>query len=206
VINYDVTFSSSDTPDGGYGAGQTHRECKYYEITWCGDGIKDQNDGEACDGADGTTPGVNTCNSSCQLVPVEVTPPPACGRLGTTAPYATQIEDPITVMTTHVWTDLCAVGTAGNGQRTPANSANIWNNTVTQTWTCTSGTQTITCGATGPTPPPVCGDGIRNGNEQCDPNDPSRTGWGTLGCSNMCEPLNSTTNPSCDSITANPNV
>lgn len=32
---------------------------------------------------------------------------------------------------------------------------------------------------------------MRNGNEQCDPNDPNRVGFGPEGCSQSCQPTNS---------------
>ena len=47
AIVYDVTYS--EQIGGTWGAGRNHRECKYYEITWCGDGILDVGSGETCD-------------------------------------------------------------------------------------------------------------------------------------------------------------
>lgn len=37
-----------------------------------------------------------------------------------------------------------------------------------------------------------CGDGILDAkyNEQCDPNDPNKTGWGNGGCDTSCKPIN----------------
>lgn len=86
-----------------------------------------------------------------------VTPPPICGSLGTTAPYPVRPANPL-VVAQPPYTDLCAVGVPTNGATFPwLNNGTVWNNTITATWTCTSGTQAITCGAVGPTPPPVNG-------------------------------------------------
>ena len=55
----------------------THTECQPYEVTWCGDGQTDSNDGEQCDlGAQNGQTG-SACSATCQ--PVVVTPPPVCG-------------------------------------------------------------------------------------------------------------------------------
>ncbi len=86
-----------------------------------------------------------------------VTPPPICGSLGTTAPYPVRPANPL-VVAQPPYTDLCAVGVPTNGATFPwLNNGTVWNNTITATWTCTSGAQAITCGAVGPTPPPVNG-------------------------------------------------
>ena len=34
-----------------------------------------------------------------------------------------------------------------------------------------------------------CGDGLISNSETCDPADPSKTAWGTNGCSAACQPL-----------------
>lgn len=52
--------------------------------------------------------------------------------------------------------------------------------------------------------PSYCGDGELNADqgETCDPNDPSRTGWGTGGCdTNTCQPIEA---PTCNQITVTP--
>lgn len=35
-----------------------------------------------------------------------------------------------------------------------------------------------------------CGDGTKQSNETCDPNDSTKTGWGNNGCSATCKPIN----------------
>ncbi|MDD4151016.1 MAG: hypothetical protein PHR68_00145 [Candidatus Gracilibacteria bacterium] len=37
-----------------------------------------------------------------------------------------------------------------------------------------------------------CGDGKKDSQESCDPNDASKSGWGDLGCTSSCTPSNST--------------
>ncbi len=52
--------------------------------------------------------------------------------------------------------------------------------------------------------PSYCGDGVLDSGdgEVCDPNDPSRTGWGTGGCdTNTCEPVEA---PTCNTLTVTP--
>ena len=52
--------------------------------------------------------------------------------------------------------------------------------------------------------PSYCGDGVLDSGdgEVCDPNDPSRTGWGTGGCDvNTCQPVEA---PTCNTVTVNP--
>lgn len=50
-----------------------------------------------------------------------------------------------------------------------------------------------------------CWDWVKDTQEQCDPNDPAKTGWGSWGCDNTCKPI---TPPSgstqCINLTANP--
>jgi len=54
-----------------------------------------------------------------------------------------------------------------------------------------------------------CWDGFLDSDEWeiCDPNDPNKTGWGTGGCNvNTCQPINTPTTPSCNTLSVNPNT
>jgi len=52
-----------------------------------------------------------------------------------------------------------------------------------------------------------CGDGVRDSAyEVCDPNDSSHAGWGTGGCNNQCEPINTPQPTTCDGITVTPST
>lgn len=63
----------------------------------------------------------------------------------------------------------CDVGLQNNFTSTQNGGA------IHYTWTCDAGTNSVSCNADYN---PVCGDGSRNGNEVCDPNDPNKVGWG----------------------------
>lgn len=50
-----------------------------------------------------------------------------------------------------------------------------------------------------------CGDGVRDpGYEVCDPNDPTRAGYGNGGCDNMCQPITVDPVATCDGISSSP--
>ena len=62
--SYYLGDAAGSTWDGG---GHTHSECVSYQITWCGDGVKDPE--EQCDnGAANGTPG-NSCSAACTINP-----------------------------------------------------------------------------------------------------------------------------------------
>ena len=49
IIWYDNIYHSTTPSNSNL---YSHKECAYYEITWCGDGVLDTEDGELCDPAD----------------------------------------------------------------------------------------------------------------------------------------------------------
>lgn len=132
AIVYDVTYS--EQVNGNWGVGRNHRECKYYEITWCGDGILDSGAGEVCDdGVQNGQPG--KCSLSCNgTIPSD---PPVCNSIVT----GTQPDNPLA---RNPLPQLCTAGIAANG------------NTVgtTANWTCSLGTQSVICSANWSTTPP----------------------------------------------------
>lgn len=65
-IEYSVTTTGRNTTS-------THKECISYEVTWCGDGILDRDEGEVCDPKDPnkTGWGPGGCNAQCQPIQQE---------------------------------------------------------------------------------------------------------------------------------------
>ncbi len=120
----------------------THVECQPYEITWCGDGVKDTDEGETCD--DGTLNGQpGKCNVSCNGI---VPNPPING-------VCNPVYNGQTLPGPYNWTDVsavvCSSGTPVIGTGFPGGP---W------TWSCNgqNGGTNASCSAS-KTPPPVPG-------------------------------------------------
>jgi hypothetical protein len=126
----------------------------YYTITRCGDGVVDS-DYETCD--DGVQNGTaGKCSMSCNGTIPPNDPDPVCNS----TINGKKVSHPLTM-------GHCDIGT-------PNNFTSLGMNPIQYSWTCNSGTKSVSCTANYG---PVCGDGIRNGGEQCDPSDPNKVGW-----------------------------
>lgn len=94
MIRYTLNYYAEQTPGQWYGP-YTHVECQPYEISWCGDGVRDTLTSpainEVCDPNDPTRAGWGNggCDTACQPITVQ---PPVCDstRTGTqTTPLTT---------------------------------------------------------------------------------------------------------------------
>ncbi len=118
----------------------THNECKYYTISWCGDGARDTSYNETCDPADPTHTGwgAGGCDTSCQ--PVN-TASPACDS-SHTGPQSSPLSVP----------GYCASGT-------PSGFSENGTNPINYSWSCVIGgfspQQSVDCTASYTPPPPT---------------------------------------------------
>jgi len=162
-------------------------------VNGCGDGIK--NCGEACDPNDPTKSGWGNggCSATCQ--PINITKPtctltlsptPVC--VGNTSTLTRAINGSYTntpsITANPTLTGFPYSVTAANGTRqiTPT-TWGTWNFNMSVSNTAGSNSCTATLVVNG------CGDGIKNCGEACDPNDPTKSGWGNGGCSATCQPI-----------------
>ena len=144
---------------------KTHRECVYYEISRCGDGVLDEDYGEECDpGSEWTKvmPDWRICNSDCKLVTVN---PPLCN-----SEYHGQRTGDL-----NEWSYLCREGEVGDFDYDKV--AHKW------TWKCGNVAWEVDCRAI----EPYCGDGILDEWEQCDYNDKDHTNRWNWTCNNSCQ-------------------
>ena len=154
---YDIEYYGDPAWNNSYSNGPDHHtECQPYIITWCGDGVVDTpNAGaswsaETCDdGANNGKPGY--CNASCNG---KVVQSPVCWTsVGT-----------LTSTISSTSSNLCTIWSVNS-----FNSTSSWN-TQNFAWSCTntSGNQSCTASYT---PPPFCGNNIKEGTESCDGTD-----------------------------------
>ena len=125
-IEYDLQYANrSNAPQDRW---RSHKECVYYQISWCGDGKidtdwewKGANDkAEVCDpGSEDTkkAPDGQICNDKCQF---EKVPAPVCN-----SKYNWQAVESLTE-----WSDLCSEWTYTTGSFNFDQTTNTW------TWKC----------------------------------------------------------------------
>lgn len=66
LVKYNINYYSKNWSSRNWP--KAHTECKYYQITWCWDWIKDTSDWESCDNWTSNWTAWNLCNTSCQLI------------------------------------------------------------------------------------------------------------------------------------------
>ena len=170
-IEYNVKYGNSSTsPESRW---KTHKECVFYEISRCGDGIIDtdwvwkesNHKAEECDpGSEWTKvlPDWRVCNENCEIVTVN---PPLCNS-DWHGQRVTNLEN---------GSYLCREGNVSGFNYDE--TAHKW------TWTCSNVVWYENCRAI----EPYCGDGIWDEGEQCDPKDPNHTNWENGICNNSCQ-------------------
>jgi uncharacterized repeat protein (TIGR01451 family) len=187
VIKYHITMRQWNPDTFQWVANvQSHTQCLVFPITYCGDG--QVNGGEQCDGQSWV--GANqSCTNQCTLVNN-----PYCGDgvknnneqcdgqswVGANQSCTNQctlVNNPVSCQ--YTWWEWSACNGSTQTRNPiisvyPANGGQACPNPETRS--CTN--------------PPVCGDGTRNGTEQCDYTDSTRSGWGRDGCNNSCQPIN----------------
>ena len=168
LVKYNVYY----TVNGG--SEKTHTECKYYAISWCGDGVLDVAgswdswESEQCDPNDPNKTGWwdGWCSADCK--PVK--------KWACSSTYNWQ-----RVTTLSGWNHLCKEWTYSS----------FYHDTVNHKWTwkCNNSLWVWEeCYAT----EPYCGDGIKDSWEKCDPGDTvNRSWWWNGGCDKVtCTPIN----------------
>lgn len=72
LVKYTITYSDNAAGNNK----RNHVECKYYEISWCGDGVLDRDYGEQCDPKDPNKTGWGNggCDNSCKPITIVVPP------------------------------------------------------------------------------------------------------------------------------------
>jgi uncharacterized repeat protein (TIGR01451 family) len=187
IVNYIFQFKDfnpTDGPNGSFfGDLKTHRECKSYLVTKCGDGVKD-NWYEECDGSDGVWLN-QSCNASCQITtnPSEDVCPAIPWNQPTKPTWA--CNDNNNTIGDKYDSDCVCRGTPNT---TPGEGVDLCNNIDGPQASIPFGMVRNDNGScTVPPVWPYCGDSVKQSNEQCDYNDPTTNNWGTLGCSQICE-------------------
>lgn len=158
TVKYAITYST----DKAWYNKKSHVECKYYKITWCGDGVLDKNEGEQCDPKDPNKEGWGNggCDASCKPINTVIEQPKCNSQ------YNGQTLENLTA-----GNHLCSIGTYANFKFNT--STNTW------TWTCNgvAGTTPAQCSAKkkpAPTPDPKCNSEY-NGKKHYNRNHP--TAW-----------------------------
>lgn len=141
--NLTLTYSASyyqSVNNGTWTGPKTHTECKYYEITWCGDGVVDADFAETCDPEDASKTGWG--NGGCNTNTCQPINNPTCNGLTVTPDKG---MNPLEVTAT------CTgykVGTfkidCGNGQEFTKNGTNAGTETFAATCKYTTGDRDFT--------------------------------------------------------------
>ena len=174
LIKYTLTYSTDKAGNNQH----THTECKYYEISRCGDGVIDSWSWywEECDPGDASKTWWwnGWCSSSCKPINVDQ---PVCN-----SSYNGQR---LTSLTEGSY--LCAKWTYSEFKYNE--------NTHKWTWKCSNvAWDSVDCWAI----KPYCGDWIKDSGEACDYNDPNHEWWWNGWCDNSCKPI-TVSGPSCNS-------
>ena len=144
---------------------KTHKECVYYEISRCWDGVLDEDYWEECDpGSEWTKvmPDWRICNADCKLVTVVT---PLCN-----SEYNWQRVNKL-----DEGSYLC--------REWAITGFNYDTSTYKWTWKCHNVAWEVECRAI----KPYCGDGILDEWEQCDYNDKNHTNWWNWTCNKSCQ-------------------
>ena len=144
---------------------KTHKECVYYEISRCGDGIIDTDYNEVCDPGDSSH--TNWWNGWCDK--------DSCKPIDVVAPECNSDYNWKRVSNLENWSYLCIVWTPTGFDYDE--STHKW------TWSCDNEAWTQSCYAI----KPYCGDGVLDEWEQCDYNDKNHTNWWNWTCNKSCQ-------------------
>ena len=154
-------------------------ECLNYRVFWCGDGIVNSitwntyNNGTFTEECDPEAPewknrsDWKTCSSTCQIIESQN---PVCSSAYNGKTQYTTSSSQWLKSTDNKLCDQWSVKDF---------SYSAW----VYTWKCQKWTSSVSCTAK----QERCGDGVRNGWEQCDYNDKNEVNWWNDGCSTLCE-------------------
>ena len=174
-------------------------ECLNYRVFRCGDGLVNSpywttydnwQFTEQCDPNDPTHAWRWNwwCSASCQ--PINNTQPPVCNTAYSWTHY---VNNPIYPNWLNAWMNLCSIWTVSNFTNRWNWYGHVWH----YSWTCSNSAGSINCQAN----QQRCWDWLVNGNEACDPNDQTHSGWNNNGysCNASCQLVPPPTqNPQCN--------
>ena len=173
VIKYTLTYSTDEAGKNKY----THTECKYYQISRCGDGVVDSSYGETCDPKD--TSKSWWWNGGCDVS--------TCKPITVASPVCNSSYNGKRVSSLVDGDYLCSEWTVSNFAY--SDSTHKW------TWKCGNAAWSVSCSAT----KPYCGDWIKDVWEACDPKDTTNKSWWWNGwCSDTCTAI-TVDDPVCNS-------